>query len=117
MPEAYAVCCYSLGASSPSSHVWLKKEVVAVEILVKMLGTTQEKAAITRQSMQLEVERIMKMYDVRAPLWEPNYTYANGSPRRRRISGIKDVMISGQSNQKDTTYARGIVQVTCKNYS
>jgi hypothetical protein len=117
MPEAYAVSCYNLDSSSPSPRIWLRKETVAVEVLVKMLGTTQEKSALTRESMRVEVERVIRMYDLLAPLWDADYTYANGSPRRRRIPGINDVMISRQPNQTDSSLARAIVQVTCKIYS
>lgn len=114
MHEKYAVTCYNLDASSPSPRMWIKKEAVAVECLVKMLGITPEKAIRILDGVRAEVERIIQMYDLSAPLWDADYTYANGAPRRRRIPGIKDVMISRKSNPSDSSLARAVIQVTCK---
>ncbi len=112
MPQNYAVSCYGVGSANPASRVWLKVDVVAVEVLVKVLGTTQEKAALTREAMRAEVERILYLYSAVAPLWDVN---PFPGPHRRRIPGLKDVVISQQVNQSEnSSLARVTVQVRCR---
>jgi hypothetical protein len=62
VPKKYSVSYYSRGSSNPSGRVWFKAEVVSVEVLVKVVGTTLEKASLIRQSMRVEAKRILHMY-------------------------------------------------------
>jgi hypothetical protein len=111
MPKKYAVTCYSLGSTSPNGKVWLKYETVAVEILVKVLGSTLDKASLIRERMRVEVERILYMYSRVGPLWDPG----TGILHRRVIPGISDVVVSQVGNQvDDSNFARVTVQVKCK---
>ncbi len=48
MPQKYAVSCYSLGDNGDR---WIRTETVAVEILVKVLGTTLEKACFRSRAV------------------------------------------------------------------
>lgn len=114
--QSLAISCYNIEGLSLSSRIWLKKETVAVKIFVTGLEKTQENVGLMQESMRAEVERIIKMYDLLAPLWDPNVG-PTGEYHHRRIPGINDVMISRQSNVTDSGYARAIVQVTCKIYS
>ena len=112
--KKYAVSCYSLGCSSPSGNVWLKYETVAVGILVKVLGTTLDKASLIRASMRVEVERILHMYSKVGPLWDPN-PGPTGVYKHRRIPGLTDVVVSQVVNQTDdSNFARVTVQVKCR---
>lgn len=114
LTKKYAVSCYSSGNSSPTGNLWLKCEVVAVDILVKVLGTTLDKASLIRESMRVEVERILYMYSKVAPLWDP-VAGPIGAPHRRRIPGLADVVISLEVNQTDdSSLARVTVQVKCR---
>jgi hypothetical protein len=114
LTKKYAVSCYSLGSSSPSGNMWLKTEVVAVDILVKVLGTTFDKASLVRESMRVEVERILHMYSKVGPLWDPA-PGPTGMYKHRRIPGLTDVVISQIVNQTDdSNFARVTVQVKCR---
>jgi hypothetical protein len=113
--KRYAVSCYSLQGSSPSGKMWLKTEVVAVDLLVKVLGTTLEKACFARDLMQVEVERILAMYSRIAPLWDPN-PGPTGAYKHRRIPGVSDVVVSQVVKAEDERYARVTLHVTCKLY-
>ena len=109
-----AISCYSLGCSSPSGNLWLKTEVVAVDILVKVLGTTLDKASLIRESMRVEVERILHMYSKIAPNWDAN-PGPTGVYKHRRIPGLADVVVSQVVNQTDdSSLARVTVQVKCR---
>ncbi len=66
MPKKYAISCYSL---SDSGSRWMRSEVVAVEVLVKVLGMTLEKAGFIRERLRVEVERIIFNYSRLGPLW------------------------------------------------
>ena len=110
----YAISCYSLGCSSPSGNLWLKSEVVAVDILVKVLGTTLDKASLFRASMRVEVERILHMYSKVGPLWDPT-AGPTGTYKHRRIPGLADVVVSQVVNQTDdSNLARVTIQVKCR---
>jgi len=107
MPQKYAVSCYSL---SESSNRWMRNEIVAVEVLVKALGTTLEKAGFIRERMRVEAERILYLYSRLGPLWDPG----TGIMHRRVIPGLIDVAVSQTSNKTDdSTFARVTVQVKC----
>jgi hypothetical protein len=117
MKEKNAVFCYSLGSSSLTRKLWLKLEDVAVQVVAKAADTAIGDNVLRRESLKAEVERIIHMYDVLAPLWNTEYTYANGSPCRRRIPGIGDVVISAEQSQgEDFNLARTLIQVKCKFY-
>ena len=97
----------AIGLSDGGSR-WLRSEVVAVEVLVKVLGTTQDKAGFAKKQIQTEVERIIYNYSRRGPLWDPG----TGITHRRVMPGIVDVAVVGVSNQiDDSTFARVTVQV------
>ena len=107
MPQKYAVSCYSL---SEGGNRWLRAEVIAVEVLVKVLGTTLDKACFIRERMRVEVERIMHMYSRLGPLWDPG----TGILHRRVVPGLIDVAVTQTSNKTDdSTFARVTVQVKC----
>jgi len=115
-PKKYAISVYSLGSSSPSRRLWLKIEDVVVDILVKVLGTTIEKAALIREQMRAEVERIIHKYSAIAPLWNPNLG-PTGAPRRRRIPGLPDVVIGQEPVQiEDKNFVQVTVYVRCRVY-
>jgi len=115
-PKKYAIGVYSLGSSSPSPRLWLKVEDVAVDILAKVLGTTIEKASLDREKMRVEVERIIHKYSAIAPLWDPN-PGPTGAPRRRRVPGLPDVVISQQPVQiEDKNFVQVTVYVRCRVY-
>jgi hypothetical protein len=114
LTKKYAVSCYSLGCSGPNGKVWLKYEVVAVDVLVKVLGTTLDKASLIRGSMRVEVERILYMYSQVAPLWDPT-PGPTGAYKTRRIPGLVDVVIGSESNPiEDPNFSRVTVQVKCR---
>ncbi len=114
LPKKYAVSCYSVGTANPSSRVWLKVEVVAVEVLVKSVGMTLEKAVRLREAMRVEVERILNMYSAVAPFWEPN-PGPTGAYKHRRIPGLRDVVVGQQLNQSESgSLARVTVNVRCR---
>ncbi|MGD6851149.1 MAG: hypothetical protein ACQCN6_03720 [Candidatus Bathyarchaeia archaeon] len=107
MPQKYAISCYSL---SEGGNRWIRAEVVAVEVLVKVLGTTLDKACFIRERMRVEVERIMHLYSRLGPLWDPG----TGIQHRRVIPGLIDVAVTQTSNKTDdSTFARVTVQVKC----
>jgi len=114
MTKKYTVTCYNVGSLNPSQRLYLKVDVVAVEVLVKVLGTTLEKAALAREAMRVEVERIMHMYSVIGPPWRIGTGFL-GAPRHRRIPGLKDVVISQTPSQtENASFARVTVQVKCR---
>jgi hypothetical protein len=109
MPKKCAVSCFNVGTSNPSGRLWLKVDIVAVEVLVKVLGSTLEKAALSREAMRVEVERILQMYSVIARPWCSNPVH------RRRIPGLKDVVIIQEPSQtEDANLSRFTIQVKCK---
>ena len=111
MPQKYAVSCYSLGCTSPNNKAWLKYETVAVEIIVKALGTTLGKAAFVRERMRVEVERILFMYSRLGPLWDPGTEILH----RRVMPGVSETSISQMVSQADdSNFARVTVHVTCR---
>ena len=113
-PKKYGVSCYSLGSSSPSGRMWLKSEVLAVEIIVKLLGCSLDCASLIRENMKIEIERILHMYSKVGPLWDIN-PGPTGAPHRRRIPGLRDVVIIQEGNPSDdSTYTRVTVQVRCQ---
>ena len=90
MPQKYAVSCYSL---NEGGNRWIRNEAVAVEILVKVLGTTLDKACFTRERIRVEVERILYLYSRLGPLWDPG-TGHNASASHtwlNRYSRVSDV--------------------------
>ena len=107
MPQKYAVSCYSLG---DSGNRWIRTETVAVEILVKVLGTTLEKASFIRERLRVEVERILSLYGSLGPRWDPG----TGILHRRVIPGLADVAVTQVVNQvEDSNFARVTIQVKC----
>ena len=111
LTKKYAVSCYSLGCTSPNGKVWLKYETVAVDTLVKVLGSTLDIASVIRESMRVEVERILYMYSRVGPLWDPG----TGVFHRRVIPGLTDVVVAQVVNQADdSNLARATVQVKCR---
>ncbi len=113
-PKKYAVSCYSLGASSSSGKLWLKTELVAVEVIVKVLGVTLDKAALIRESMKTEVERIIYLYSKVGSLWDAN-PCPTGAARRRKIPGLKDVLVAQEGNPLDDfNFTRLTIQVRCQ---
>ena len=113
-PKKYGVSCYSLGSSSPSGRMWLKSEVLAVEIIVKLLGCSLDCASLIRENIKIEIERILHMYSKVGPLWDIN-PGPTGAPHRRRIPGLRDVVIIQEGNPSDdSTYTRVTVQVRCQ---
>jgi len=107
MPQNYAVSCYSLGVAG---NRWIKNEVVAVEVLVKVLGTTADKAAFIREQMRVEVERILHLYGNLGPLWDPG----TGILHRRVVPGLTDVSNVQVVNQTDdSNFLKVTVQVKC----
>ncbi|MEM2107842.1 MAG: hypothetical protein QXL10_00960 [Candidatus Bathyarchaeia archaeon] len=114
MAKKYAVCCYSVGTANPNPNLWLKVDVVAVEVLVKAVGMTLERAVRLREAMRCEVERILHRYSKVAPLWDPN-PGPTGAYKHRRIPGLRDVVI-GQviAQQESPSLVRVAVQVRCR---
>ena len=107
MPQKFAVSCYSI---SEGGNRWIRTEIIAVEILVKVLGTTLDKACFARERMRVEVERIIYLYSRLGPLWDPG----TGIGLRRVIPGLIDVAVTQTSNKTDDlTFARVTVQVKC----
>ncbi|MGD6807547.1 MAG: hypothetical protein ACQCN4_11380 [Candidatus Bathyarchaeia archaeon] len=105
MPKKYAISCYRL---SDSGSRWMRSETVAVDILVKALGTTQDKAGFARDQLRTEVERIIFNYSRLGPSFDPG----TGILHRRVMPGIVDVSVCGVSNQVDDgNFARVTVQV------
>jgi hypothetical protein len=108
MPKKYAVSCYHL---NDTGSRWMRTEVVAVEILVKTLGTTLGKAEFIRDQLRTEVERIIYNYSRLGPQWDPG----TGIMHRRVIPGIVDVSVAGLSNMvNDVHFSRVTVQVKCQ---
>jgi len=107
MPQKYAISCYSI---SEGGNRWIRTETIAVEILVKVLGTTFDKACFARERMRVEVERIVYLYSRLGPLWDPG----TGIGHRRVIPGLIDVAVTQTSNKTDdSTFARVTVHVKC----
>jgi hypothetical protein len=107
MPQKYAISCYSL---SEADNRWIRTEIVAVEVLVKVLGTTLDKAGFVRERMRVEIERILFLYSRLGPLWDPG----TGIMHRRVIPGLIDIAVSQTSNKMDdSTFSRVTVQVKC----
>jgi len=105
MPKKYAVSCYRL---SDGGSRWMRSEIVAVEVLAKVLGTTADKAGFIRDQLRTEVERIIFNYSRLGPSFDPG----TGILHRRVIPGIVDVSVAGVSNQVDDgNFARVTVQV------
>jgi hypothetical protein len=108
MPQKYAVSCYSVGESG---NRWLRTETVAVEVLVKVLGTSLQKACFERDRIRVEVERILFLYSRLGPLWDPG----TGIMHRRVVPGLVDISVPQTTNKvDDATFARVTVQVRCQ---
>jgi hypothetical protein len=108
MIKKYAVSCYSL---SDSGNRFLRSEIIAVEIFVKALGTTMDKASFVRDELRTEVERIIFNYSRLGQLWDPG----TGILHRRVIPGIVDVSVVGLSSKsEDSNFVRITVQVKCQ---
>jgi hypothetical protein len=113
--EPYAIHSFNLGSTTPTEKYWLKRENVAIGILTKTIGKDLDSCANTREAMRQEVERIIHMYSQVGPLWEEGYTYADGSPKRRRIPGMNDVVIISEPYAIDNRgFARITIQIRCK---
>jgi hypothetical protein len=109
MTEKYGVSSYSRGSLSSSQRVWLKVDVVVVEVLAKTLGTTLEKAILARENMRVEVERILYLYSKYGPGW-----ISDDVAYRRKLPGVSDVVISQEPNEiEDHNFARVTIQVKC----
>jgi hypothetical protein len=107
MPGKYAVSCYSLGGSG---NRWIRNETIAIDILVKTLGTTFEKASFMRERMRVEVERIVYLYSRLGPRWDPG----TGIMHRRVVPGLIGVEVSQMSGKvEDSNFAKVTVQVKC----
>ncbi|HSV49534.1 MAG TPA: hypothetical protein VLH35_04385 [Candidatus Acidoferrales bacterium] len=108
MPQEYAVSCYQV---SDTGSRWLRTETVAVEILVKVLGSTLQKASFSRERIRVEVERILSLYGRLGPLWDPG----TGVLHRRVVPGLTDLVVAGVSGKSDDTkLARVTVLVRCQ---
>ncbi|MCW4024931.1 MAG: hypothetical protein NWF01_07855 [Candidatus Bathyarchaeota archaeon] len=107
MTKKYAVSCYSLGEAG---NRWMRMETISVEVLVKTLGTTLDKASFIREKMRVEVERIIFLYSRLGPLWDPG----TGVMHRRVVPGLVDVSVVQMANKvDDSNFARVTVQVKC----
>jgi hypothetical protein len=112
--KMFEVRCRNLGVNSQSSNFWIRDEIVAVDILVKTIGTTLDKASIARQCMKSEVERILGMYSKIAPLWDPT-PGPTGAYHHRRIPGLAAVSINQFVNQVDSSSLSQVtIQVKCR---
>jgi hypothetical protein len=114
MDEQYAVSGYSQGSTSPSDKLWLRCEVVGVGILAKTLEKDLVEVAAIREAMRVEIERIIYMYSVVGPLWDPN-PGPTGALHRRRMPGVSDVMITKQPYEiENRTFSKVTINVRCK---
>lgn len=96
MKQKYAVSCYIARCSSLTRNTYLRDDVVAVDVHVKVIGNSIEQAEFIRAEMAGEVERILGMYNPTAPLWDINQG-PTGAYKHRRVPGISRTV------QRETT--------------